>query len=1498
MRKILSILILLRFASSLIAQTIVPGGLVSGTWPTSGSPYLVQGNLLIANGTSLIIAPGVTVNFHGSYKMLVSGRLVAKGTATDSVYFTAANAVTGWQGIRFDNTAASNDSSNVSYCSIKNGYNNAVNGGGIFIKNFSKISVLNCSIYNCTVTKGRYGSAIYAEFSDVEISNNKITYNHSYAGAIYVFAGKPVIQNNFISNNDNVFPQVFPEPISDADAYGGGLSIYQSAAIVNNNTITYNKGVNGGGVVAFAGNATFNNNIISNNSAELGGGMFCVGYIILSNNTISDNTATSSGGGLCFFDLHVSNPKISNNIILRNTATLKGGGIFLNFEYQFVPSSPASVTNNLIANNLQTSLNAGSGGGGISILNAGTDAVFSGNIIVNNEASNGGALFCDYSNPTLINNTISNNRSSKGGAFYCVNNSSPQILNTQIWGNTSSVEAPQFFLNDDNCDPLINYSNVQGGLASISTNGNFYTGSYENNIELNPKFVTPSSGSGMAFNGEGANWGLQNSSPAINTGKPNVVYPAADYAGKIRVVSGIIDMGAIENQTGIPPTAKVSGGGQACAGAIAPPVIFTFTNGTFPFTLQYAINGVPQTHVRVIDTLKYTIVNPTAGVYTVASINDTLSLGTGIDSAAVMIIESHANFTINNNSQCLAGNNFVFSNTSSVNNGAMFFTWSFGDGATSSAINPTHSYTTDGSYSVKLKVTSTAGCIDSIIHPVTLSAFNINPLQDTVTTFEDSFTLNAGAGFTLYNWSTKANSQSISVTKTGLYKVTVTNNSGCFASDSCYVNLRKNKTLFIDQKTGICSSPLFLSVRTKNISNVVGLQGTISWDTTLVNFNSIQYETSSLGISAADLNLSNTSKGYLTYLWNDNTLTGKSTPDSTKIFTIKFDKKKIVNEVTMPVTFSSAHTALEIDTINISTQRPVIATETAYINGSASFTASPGTTITALISCDSVVFKNKTYYTSTQVIDTVKFYQSQCDSVFKLVIITVYNEVFPEVSITSDSTTIRYGSPATFYSNTSLGGSSPAYQWYKNGLAIADATGSSYTSNTLNSNDSIRLQLQSSFTCAGVNPVYSNIIRMQVSYLLNGQLKNPAGNGVPNATIDFFGGSLPGEFAAGSDGNYNKYLTGGPGYNYILRPRKNNDVNRTNGVSTLDVALIQNHILNANVFTSPYEWIAADVTNNGFISSFDIINIKRFILGLDNAFAGNRLWVFVDSSVDNYNPLFPLQYKDSIVFNNLANNQINKNFIAVKLGDINFDWNSNVLRPAQPNTVPVTFYYQDVETNGNADIRIPIQVKSFRNILGMQFTINFNSTVLQFKAIENNKLNFQYATNHAVDGKIPFIWNDNSNKLASLNDDEVLMEMVFTPKAAFTEEDIAVSSDITQAEAWDGTYHKHVVIKGMGKIRQMQPPIYSFTEENWNVTPNPTKGLVQLHVQLLQDKNVNIRLADEAGRIVLSQTNHLQKGINNITINLARNSRLASGVYYITISSLEGSTVKRIVLVQ
>ena len=76
--------------------------------------------------------------------------------------------------------------------------------------------------------------------------------------------------------------------------------------------------------------------------------------------------------------------------------------------------------------------------------------------------------------------------------------------------------------------------------------------------------------------------------------------------------------------------------------------------------------------------------------------------------------QTNIGFIVNNLNQCLSGNNFLFTDTSTISSGTFLRNWNFGDGniSTLSAVNK--SYLSNGIYQVKLNTTTNFGCVDSI----------------------------------------------------------------------------------------------------------------------------------------------------------------------------------------------------------------------------------------------------------------------------------------------------------------------------------------------------------------------------------------------------------------------------------------------------------------------------------------------------------------------------------------------------------------------------------------------------------------------------------------------------------------------------------------------------------------------------------------------------------------------------------------------------------------
>ena len=141
-------------------------------------------------------------------------------------------------------------------------------------------------------------------------------------------------------------------------------------------------------------------------------------------------------------------------------------------------------------------------------------------------------------------------------------------------------------------------------------------------------------------------------------------------------------------------------------------------------------------------------------------------------------------------------------NFNDLSTGATGWNWDFGDGGTSSAQNPSHTYTALGNYTVKLIVTNANGCSDSITKPqfvrIQKPVVNINGLpQEGCVPFTINPTPNVTTvdGVASYNWDFGDGGTSTAQNPTHTYiaqgyytvKLFITTNDGCIDS-SVYVN--------------------------------------------------------------------------------------------------------------------------------------------------------------------------------------------------------------------------------------------------------------------------------------------------------------------------------------------------------------------------------------------------------------------------------------------------------------------------------------------------------------------------------------------------------------------------------------------------------------------------------------------------------------------------------------------------------------------------------------
>lgn len=169
--------------------------------------------------------------------------------------------------------------------------------------------------------------------------------------------------------------------------------------------------------------------------------------------------------------------------------------------------------------------------------------------------------------------------------------------------------------------------------------------------------------------------------------------------------------------------------------------------------------------------------------------NDTLSFSTQIRPRPDVA------FTIDTGQLCLRNNQFNFTNQTQGFSYNLTYRWHFGDGDTSAATSPSHSYPNSGAFAPKLIATSNFGCTDSLSKAIqvfanpksnftlsdTFSCFNQQRFSASSTATLASDTLQSFIWLYTNNRDTAQQLSNITFDSTGVYGFThiVVSNKGC-----------------------------------------------------------------------------------------------------------------------------------------------------------------------------------------------------------------------------------------------------------------------------------------------------------------------------------------------------------------------------------------------------------------------------------------------------------------------------------------------------------------------------------------------------------------------------------------------------------------------------------------------------------------------------------------------------------------------------------------------
>jgi len=329
-----------------------------------------------------------------------------------------------------------------------------------------------------------------------------------------------------------------------------------------------------------------------------------------------------------------------------------------------------------------------------------------------------------------------------------------------------------------------------------------------------------------------------------------------------------------------------------------------------------------------------------------------------------------------------------------------------------------------------------------------------------------------------------------------------------------------------------------------------------------------------------------------------------------------------------------------------------------------------------------------------------------------------------------------------------------------------------------------------------------------------------------------------------------------------------------NGVSTLDLVLIQKHILSIQDLDSPYKVIAADANRSGSVTATDLISIRKVILGLDTSFPNDNMpWRFVDSDQTWEDSSRPFPYSEMIAIANHSEDSMHNDFIAVKIGDVNGSAVINGfadIAVSKRNANSLELVVDNESFNRGDIVEIPVTAANFENIAGTQFTMSFDNSLIEFVGITAGAMNLtesNFGHKFLSEGYVTTSYN--GTEAESFDSDEVLftvnVEAIAEGNVASS---FAINSDVTRAEAYTQeleTMNVQLTITG-----QVEGEGYSLYQN----IPNPFGSETTISFRTPVDGPVTLTIYDVNGKLIKKISDNFTKGTNNIIISADELQRL------------------------
>ena len=339
---------------------------------------------------------------------------------------------------------------------------------------------------------------------------------------------------------------------------------------------------------------------------------------------------------------------------------------------------------------------------------------------------------------------------------------------------------------------------------------------------------------------------------------------------------------------------------------------------------------------------------------------------------------------------------------------------------------------------------------------------------------------------------------------------------------------------------------------------------------------------------------------------------------------------------------------------------------------------------------------------------------------------------------------------------------------------------------------------------------------------------------------------------------------------YTLEANRND--NHKNGVSTLDLVRLQQHLLGRDPFNSPYLLIAADANKSDNVSALDLVEIRRLVLGMFTEFPKSNSWVFIPGSFTFQDPYKPWPFEEQTTF--MVNNQgVVEDFTGVKIGDLNSSATAKANMVTPRSEATTAFEAMDKEVVAGEQFEVVLNLNQFGSkVFGGQWDLVFDGATLN--SIQPLAPGLTEEMWNIGESNVRFAWTPQE----AVEPSAVIKLLMTANTSGSISEMIELENNFMTSEIYDE--HQDVYSLGLEWNDEVQVVEEAEEIQLHQNTPNPWESETVIPFEIAREGDVTLTITNALGEEMTSITQTFAGGKQQFKIS---NHSWAQGLYYYTI---------------